>query len=56
MGVHMPNGGDTVLDLEGGAARFGEYLICVFKDVDDLDRWDPTEALQEDAFMVHVVR
>ena len=56
MGVHMPNGGDTFHYLERGAARLGGYLIYVFKDVSDLDRRDPTEALQEDAFMVRVVK
>lgn len=28
----------------------------MFKDVDDLDRSNPTETLQKDAFLVHVVR
>lgn len=56
MGSRMPNGADTFHNLGGGAGRLGEQLICVFRDVDDLDRSNPTETLQKDAFLVHVVR
>lgn len=44
----------TTLEMEQFTVQ-GE-LIYAIKDVDDLDRPEPTEALQEDTFLVYVVQ
>ena len=57
MGARVPNGEGTFYDLGGWVVHcVGGKLLFVVKHVDDLDHSDTAEALQEDVFLVHVVK